>query len=213
MKRLLLFTWLCLATLLPGCASTHVVSSWQLPLAATHPQFKHLYVIALTPLDAVSVQLEQALVERLREEGIAATAARREFTEKELRDPAARERIAAAVKASGADGVLQVAYLHKSEKQVYVPPSPATAPAWVGPPPYWGYPGYFPYGYDAFYQPGYYATSTEYFAESSLYPAGSDTAVWQAESATVDPDTIAAGIRSFSGKLVKELKQSGALAR
>lgn len=204
---------LALLALLQGCASTRAVSSWQLPLAGPHPRFQHLYVIALTPVDAVAIQLEQALVERLRDAGVAATAARQDFSAQELREPAVRERIAGRVKASGADGVLLVAYQRKAEKQVYVPPSTTTLPLPPLPPPpvRGGYPAYIGYQYEVIYQPGYYTTSTEYYMASTLYQVGKDAPVWTAQSATVDPDTVAAGVRSFTKTLVRELGRAGAL--
>lgn len=203
---------LLLAAVLAGCASTRAVSSWQLPLSAPQPRFRHLYVIALVPLDPVGIQLEQALVKRLRDAGVGATSGREHFTEQELRDPAARERVAARVKAAGADGVLLVAFRRATEKQVYVPPASKTVAL---PPPTLlpgGAPGYIWPHYDILYEPGYYTTSTAVYMESSLIPAGKDVAVWRADSATVDPDSIRAGVRSFTSALVKELRESGALA-
>lgn len=203
---------LLLAAVLAGCASTRAVSSWQLPLSAPAPRFRHLYVIALVPLDPVGIQLEQALVRRLRDAGVGATSGREHFTEQELRDPAARERIAARVKAAGADGVLLVAFRRATEKQVYVPPVSRTVA--LPPPPLLpgGAPAYIGAHYDILYEPGYYTTSTAFYMESSLFPAGKDVAVWRADSATVDPDSIRAGVRSFTRALVEELRDSGALA-
>lgn len=203
---------LLLAALLPGCASTRAISSWQLPLSAPHPRFHHLYVIALVPLDPVGIRLEQALVGRLRDEGVAATAGRTHFTEQELRDPAARARVAAAVRAAGADGVLLVAFRRATERQIYVPPASTTVAL---PPPTLlpdGSPAYIGPRYDVIYEPGYYTTSTAFFMESSLFPAGKEVPVWRADSATVDPASIPAGVRSFTRALVDELRRSGALA-
>lgn len=207
-KTLLLL--LC-AGLLGGCASTRTSGSWQGPLAAPQPVFKHLYVIALTPLDAVAVDLEAALAEGLREAGIKASAARKDFSGQDLRDPAWRERIAAQVRARGADGVLLVAYVNSAEKQYYVPPTTQTVTV-AGP---WqpGWPAYLGYHYDIIFQPGYYTTSREYYMQSSLYADGREEPVWRAQSATVDPDTVQAGIRSFTRSLVGELRADGALAR
>lgn len=212
MHKFVVAVLLLLASVLAGCASTRAVSSWQLPLSAPQPRFRHLYVIALVPLDPVGIQLEQALVKRLRDAGVGATSGRQHFTEQELRDPAARERIAARVKAAGADGVLLVAFRRATEKQVYVPPASTTVAL---PPPTLlpgGVPGYVGPHYDILYEPGYYTTSTAFYMESSLFPAGKDVAVWRADSETVDPDSIRAGVRSFTSALVKELRESGALA-
>lgn len=213
MPRLLSIVLLALASLVAGCASTRAVSSWQLPLSTPHPRFHHLYVIALVPLDPVGIQLEEALVTRLRDEGVAATPGRRHFTGQELRDPAARERIAAQVKAAGADAVLLVAFRRATERPVYVPPASTTVA--LPPPPLLpsGAPAYIGPSYDILYEPGYYTTSTAFFMESSLFPAGKDNAVWRADSATTDPDSIPAGVRSFTRALVRELRRSGALAR
>lgn len=213
MTRCLTLLLLAVATLLGGCASTRAVSSWQLPLDAPRPQFRHLYVIALTPLDAIAVQLEAELVSRLEGEGLRASAGRRHFTEQELRDPAARTRIADQVRATGADGVLLINYLHAAEKKYYVPPSTSFQPALFAAPPYHGgYPAWIGYHYDVIHQPGYYATSTEYYVRSSLYQVGREAPVWQAQTATVDPASIEAGINSFARTLLQELKRAGALA-
>lgn len=213
MIRCLSILLLTVATLLGGCVSTRAVSSWQLPLDAPRPQFRHLYVIALTPLDAVAVRLEAELVSRLEGEGLRASAGRRHFTEEELRDPAARARITEQVKATGADGVLLVTYLNSAEKKYYVPPSTTFQPALLPSPAYYaGYPAWINYHYEVIHQPGYYATSTEYHVRSSLYQVGREKPVWQAQSATVDPDSIESGINSFARALMKELRQAGALA-
>lgn len=213
MSRLLSVVLLVLACLLAGCASTRAISSWLLPLSAPHPRFHHLYVIVLVPLDPVGVQLEQALVAGLRDEGVKATAGRQHFTAQELRDPAARERVAAQVKAAGADAVLLVAYRRATERSVYVPPASTTVA--LPPPPLLpnGAPAYIGPSFDILYEPGYYTTSTAFFMESTLMPAGKDSAVWRADSATTDPDSIRAGVRSFTRALVQELRRSGALAR
>lgn len=213
MARLSLAVLCALLALLQGCASTQAISSWQLPLAAPKPQFHHLVVIALTPLDPVAVQLEAELASRLGDEGIVATPARQHFTEAELRDPKARERIAARVRELGADGVLVLAYLHSAEKKYYVPGTTTWVPAPPPPPRYGGYPAYIGYHYDLVYQPGYTAVSTEYYMKSSLYPVGAEQPVWTAQSATADPNSIADGISSFSRSLVRELKKAGVLPR
>ena len=213
MTRCFAILLLAAATVLGGCVSTRAVSSWQLPLDAPRPQFRQLYVIALTPLDAVAVQLEAELVSRLEGEGLRATAGRRHFTEKELRDPATRARIAEQVRAAGADGVLLVTYLNSAEKKYYVPPSTTYQPALLPAPPlHGGYPAWIGYHYDVVHQPGYYATSTEYYVRTSLYQVGREEPVWQAQSATVDPDSIEAGISSFAKALLKEMKKAGAIA-
>lgn len=212
MARPLAVLLLLLSALLAGCASTHAISSWLLPLSAPHPRFHHVYVIILVPLDPVAIRLEQDLVTRLRDAGVAATGGREHFTADELRDPAARDRIAERVRAVRADGVLVVTFRRATEKQVYVPPTGTTLAL---PPPVLqpgGGPTYVGPSYSVVYEPGYYTTSTAFFMESLLYPAGKDTAVWRADSATVDPASIPAGVRSFSRALVDELRRSGALA-
>lgn len=211
MRAVLPSLLLVLALLAGGCATTRLAGHWEGPLATPPAPFRHLYVIALTPLDPVAVQLEAALVARLQEAGIQASAARQDFSAADLRDPAWRERIAGRVRERGADGVLLVAYLDSAEKQYYVPPSTQTVTV-AGP---WrpGWPAYVGYHYDIVFQPGYYATSREYYMQSSLYAEGREEPVWRAQSATADPDTLAAGIRSFTRALVGELRADGALAR
>jgi hypothetical protein len=213
MARLSLAVLLALLALLQGCASTRAMSSWQLPLSAPKPQFKHLFVIALTPLDPVAVQLEAELASRLADEGIAATPARQHFAEAELRDAQARERIAGKVRALGADGVLVIAYLHSAEKKYYVPGTTTWVPAPPPPPRHGGYPAYIGYHYDLVYQPGYTAVSTEYYMKSSLYQVGEEQPVWTAQSATADPTSISDGISSFSRALVRELRTAGVLPK
>lgn len=213
MARFSLALLCALLALLSGCASTQAISSWQLPLSAPRPQFHHLFVIALTPLDPVAVQLEAELASRLAGEGLPATPARQYFTEAELRDAKARERIAARVRELGADGVLVVAYLHSAEKKYYVPGSTTWVPAPPPPPLHGGYPAYIGYHYDLVYQPGYTAVSTEYYMKSSLYAVGDEQPVWAAQSATADPASIADGISSFSRALVGELKKAGVVSR
>lgn len=114
------------------------------------------------------------------------------------------------VKRTGVDAVLVTVLLQEEVRQQYVPPRNDVVA--VGNVPYFmGYGTFVGYHYENVYTPGYLNEQKDYFVQTTLFDVSTGTAVWRAQSKTVDPVSMHKGIASFSDAVVGRLQRDGVL--
>jgi len=174
--------------------------------------YANLLVLAVSDQGQVRQVVEQGLVDRLGTTGVKARAA-------SLLMPGAldkknpdkiRAEAEKVVAQTGVDAVLVTVLLHEDVRQEYVPPRNDVVA--VGNVPYFmGYGAFVGYHYEAVHTPGYITEEKDYFVQTMLFDTNTGKSVWKAQSRTVDPGGLAAGVGSFSKAIADRLQKDGLL--
>lgn len=187
-----------------GCASTRIVNEWVSPQYAAH-RFERILVIGVSKQAGVRRSFEDALVARLREEGVEAEPSYRwipkdgPVDEAQLRD---------AVAQSKADGVLMTRLVRREVRTEVTPGTyqPAVPIAGIG-----LYPWYTG-AWVGYYEPPRIYQHEVRVAETSLYDAVGNQLVWTATAETVPTGSLVKDIAGYVSKMVKALKKDHLLA-
>ena len=201
---------LCLSLSLLACATpTETYSTWQTRTSEAKPTFSHLYVLAMSEKAANAAVVEKEIRHNLEKEGIRVTLGSETLGSVDRASDGFREAVTAEVQQSGADGVMVVTLLKIEERDEYVPPQVDYTPAYNAHV-YLGYAPYVGHHSTLLYQPGYYYNARDYYLQTQLYSIASKKPVWQAQSRTMNPDTLARGAQGFARSMVEALSDDGA---
>jgi len=196
------FYWFWAALVVLGCGPSFKLSQSWVPANASPHTFNKIVVLVLAPAkysDAGRVG-EQQLAAELKANGVNAVSAQDEFGPQRFRKDDEQGALAA-LKKSGADGVIVTSLLDEQKDKRYVPGG-----GWY-PPPYYGrFWGYYSFWYDRAYDQGYYETTRKYFFETNLYDLSTSSLLYSVQSQTMDPGSTDALARVFSKKVVKDMK-------
>ncbi len=191
--------WLALAVgawLVAGCASTTLQTVWKDP-NYRGGAFKRIFAIGLSARDVTARRvLEDVLVAKLKAGGVDAVPAW-QFLAND--GPADEAVLAAAVAASGADGML-MARLLGIDTQTNVWPAMAPGPrfGWYG-----FYSGWYAY-------PQVTQTQTA-VVETTLFDVRSQRIVWSATSETFNPSSMQKDAPGFADVILASLRNEGLL--
>lgn len=188
--------------LLAGCQTTSIQSAWFDSSYKGGP-FRKIVVIASDGTTADSRVFEDIMVQSLQAAGVAAIPG---YTTVPPDARRAEAPFAAAVAATGADGVILVRLIRvdtKTQVSTMMMPGPMVGP--------WG--GFYGGG---FYGGGFYAVPqvTQYevaSVETNVYAVASRTLVWAATTQTVDPRSIEKEAPNFANIVITQLRARGLL--
>jgi hypothetical protein len=191
------------AALLAACApSTTIVNQWDSPDPG--PALKRILVVGVIRDVSVRRTFEDEMVAALRARGVQAEPAYRYAPQD---GPLPREALEAAVRESGATGVLTTRVV-KVEQQATVVPPPA--PMW-GPP--YGFYGWYGGAWGpAFaypYAPAQVVVSDNVYAEVRLFRVAGDALVWAATTKTFSPSNPRQDSAQFANLIVGQLAAKG----
>ena len=201
------------AVMLAACATTtETHSTWQTKTGEPRPAFDHLFIVVLAETAVTSAVVEQQVAKSLKKRSIDSTLSTASLAGERQHADDFREQIEAAVKESGADGVMVVSLLKVEERDEYIPPTVDYMPM-TSAPMYLGYGPYVGYSYSAIYQPGYYQNATDYYLQTQVYSAATEKPVWQAQSRSMNPYNPKSGAEGYAKSVVGQLDKDGALKR
>ena len=188
--------------LLAGCQTTSIQSAWFDSSYRGGP-FTKIVVIASDGTTSDSRVFEDIMVQSLQAAGVAAIPG---YTTVPPDARRAEAPFAAAVAATGADGVILVRLIRvdtKTQVSTMMMPGPMVGP--------WG--GFYGGG---FYGGGFYAVPqvTQYevaSVETNVYAVASRTLVWAATTQTVDPRAIEKEAPNFANIVITQLRARGLL--
>jgi hypothetical protein len=194
------------ALIMVSCTTTNMVQVWRNPSYTATP-VKRIFVVAIIPQEGYRAIFESALTRALNNQGYLTRPSFSVFPPGQLN----REQVTAYVKAQSIDLVV-VMRLSKQTDVQYVPPTVTYVP----PPAYFGgWYGFYGYGYNAVYSPGYYAENTIVVAETNVYSAHSEPEplVWSGSSSTFNFSHASDAADSVADALVSDLTKAGILVK
>jgi hypothetical protein len=185
--------------------STKLVAAWQLP-GYVPMGFKRVLVICVTRDGGRRRTFEDAFSYQLIGRGVTATSS---YTLIPQDGQVPNEKLEAAIRASGADGVLVTRFLGQNTQINY---SPGYIYGPVGPAYYGGFYGYYgsAWGYD--YVPPMQTTTTVVTLETDVFDAAKLEMVWSGTTQTSNPTTIGQEMTGFAKIVIDSMAQRGILA-
>jgi hypothetical protein len=186
-------------------SSTQLVSAWQLP-GYVPIGFKRVLVICVTRDGGRRRTFEDAFSYQLMGRGLTAISS---YTLIPENGQVPNEKLEAAIRASGADGVLVTRFLGMNTQVTYNPGYVYTT---TGPAYYGGFYGYYgtAWGYD--YVPSTYSTNTVATLETDAFDAAKLEMVWSGTTQTTNPTSIGQEMQGFAKIIVDAMAQRGVLA-
>lgn len=184
-----------LALAAAGCATTSLVSSWTDESWSGGKRTK-LLVVGVARDASLRRLYEDEFVRRAAAAGVQAVQSYRFVPED---GPVSEERLRKAVAESGADGVLTSALVAVTQEAV-------VSPGFAGPPPGFGYYGFYRWGWGGAYVPPTVRTYYVFFIETRLHDAGTNALLWAGTTRTASFDSAASHIRGFVDVILGALR-------
>jgi hypothetical protein len=192
-------------------SSTSIVGSYKAP-GVTQVAFKKLFVSALTGNTAAKQTVETGMSQYLSTKGIASVKSIDVFPPDfhSSGNDKDKDAVLKTIRDKNCDGILTIALVNKETETHYVPGTG------VYPAPGFGYYGsfgaYWAYGYNSFYQPGYYENTKVYYIETNLYDAATEKLVWSAQSKTYDPSSLDDFLKGYEKAMAEQVVKDGLVA-
>lgn len=194
-------TWVLLGSIwlwLAGCASTDLVSTWKEPSAGPLG-FRKVIALAVTKEESVRRTMEDTMVKRMK----SAVPAYQTIPTRDLETP---DKVKAAIRSSGADGLVMVRVIGVTTEVSRQPGDyqwkPSSSPyLWDG----WGGSWY------AVYDPGVEVKERFVVVEVNVYSIESGKLLWASRSRTAEPRSMGALVESIADANAEAMKKAGLL--
>jgi len=199
------------ATLLSGCATQKITTSWINPEAQTKGPYKSIFVMVMAQSQAAGFDIEDRMAQTIASRGNKAVRSTDVFPPKlSLSENFTKEQLAEAINKTGCDAVLTIAVLDVLQVETYKPGT-AYYPMNYGM--YGSYYGYYSYYSPMVYSPGYYSTDKTYYIETNFYDLASDQLMWSIQSEAYNPTSLEKWFKEYSYQLLNELKTEKLIAK
>ena len=185
-----------LAAILIACTTAKPVMEWKDPSYVNGP-LDRVLVVAVCHQETVRRTFENSFVDRLRTEGVSATAS---FMVMPVDERPSKAVVRSALAKQQFDSVLVTHLIGVDEKEIYRPPTYRATP-------YRGLYGYYGHVGSYVYKPGYYTRYDRYKLESNLYDARTEQLIWSLRSETINPSGEQALIDAKTKTVVARMKQ------
>ena len=185
-------------------SSTKFTDTWR-PGDAQPVSAEGMQVAAVFITNDVSARRvgEDALVEQLARYGSHAFPSYTMITDEEVKD---RDLVRAKLKERGVDAVMSIRVISSRDVVSY-------SPGYWAAPYYGSLWGYWGYGWNSVYTPGYLRTDTEVVAETLLYSFEQDKLIWAGISETFNPKDVEHGVRKVAKKAVNKMSDQAVLIK
>jgi hypothetical protein len=187
-----------------GTTSTKFTSTWKpagaQPVSAAG---MHVAVVFIHSNRALRRTGENALAEQLARYGAISIPSYRIMPDR----PGDREVANRLFKQAGIDAVVTMRVVKRDQSVTYTPDfwtvSPVHSSLW----------GYWAYGWDSAYGPGYLQTETRVGVETLLYSVAEDRLLWAGSSETFDPHSVKSAVRQIAKKAVAKMNEERVLLK
>ena len=210
MKSKLLYTLL-LATILSGCVSQKITTSWINPEAGSKGPYESIFVMVMAQSNAASFDIEDRMAETFASRGRKSVVSSSVFpAQLSAAESLTRDQMADAIKRTGCDAVFIIAVLDVLSVETY---NPGTAYYPMNYGMYGSYYGYYSHYYPQVYSPGYYSTDKTYYIETNFYDVASDQLLFSIQSEAYNPSSLDSWFREYTYLLTNELKSEGLITK
>lgn len=191
----------CVATL--GCASTGFISTWQEPLdGPIEFQGKRVAAVVMHPDPSIRRAAENELARELSKRGAQGVASYSLYQGEPPKEQAEARKILQDANIEGA------VVMHPTGTDKELSYNQGTGP-WYSGAYYGSFYGYWGYGWNAAYSPGYLVTDTIVYVETLVYSVPEDKLLWAGQSKTTNPSDVAKFVRELASAAASEMRKAG----
>ena len=195
----------CVTLLVSACATTTFQTTWRNPEAKPIKLSGQKVVgLFITNKPALRRSAEDAMAREITARGAQGVPAYTVLDDTEIRD---RDAAKAKLESLGFSGVVVLRIVGRETQYRYEPGYWWTVPHYRR---FWG--GYWGYGWNTVYEPGYLDVDRIVSAETLVYSFEQDVLVWAGISRTIDPAGINSFIADLARAVTKEMAKEGLLA-
>jgi len=108
------------------------------------------------------------------------------------------------------DAIVTIVLLDKEKERYYVPAHVRRSPYVIYQNRFWNY---YSTMYDRVYTPGYYATNTRYFWETSFYDLSESRLLYSAQSQSFDPESVNNLAHQYGQMLINDMTKSNVIQK
>jgi hypothetical protein len=200
-----------LATLLSGCASQKITTSWINPEAKSKGPYESIFVMVMAQSNAASFDIEDRIAETFASRGRKSVVSSSVFpAQLSASTNLSKDQMAEVIKSTGCDAVFVIAVLDVLSVETYKPGT-AYYPMNYGM--YGSYYGYYNHYYPQVYSPGYYSTDKTYYIETNFYDVASDQLLFSIQSEAYNTSSLESWFKEYSYNLINELKKEGLIEK
>ncbi len=193
-----------------GCSTSKTTTSWKADNVINSKYNKVLVMGIMRDADrSGQMNMEIHAVGDLCDLGYKAVSGLQEFGPKAF-DNIDEETAVAKLRNSGVDGIITIVLLDKQKEKKYIPANMYASPNGYYFNRFWGYKTAMS---QRIYEPGYYATETQYFWESNLYDVNSRKLVYSVQTQSFDSAALVMMGHQFSQNIFKEMVKSNVLKK
>jgi len=188
-----------------SCNSTRIISSWSINNPPAGAMNKVLVIGVMADREARD-QIEQAMVNALNRDGIAANTAVTIFGPRRF-DNLQESEIIGKLRGSEYTAVMIVSLVNKERDIRYIPGS-----FYMFPSPHMGISRFhrrYWFVYDQMFIPGRFETTTNWVLEADIFTISDDQLIYSAQTRSYDPNNARALAESFTRAIVAELRTKG----
>lgn len=209
MKRIKAVSFL-VVTVVCGCTSTKITSSWKAPEAASQAYSQIAVVGLIREADrSIRERMEDHLVGDLETRGYQAYSSAVRFGPKAF-EGKSEEQVYQQLKQSGADAVLTIVLLNKEMEKYYEPATVIYSPYALY---YRRFEGYYSTLTTRIAAAGYYNVATKYFWESNLYDLSTGQLLYSVQTQSFDPTSTESLAHEYGKMIVQDLVKKNVLTR
>jgi len=177
-------------TLLAGCSTTHVTTTWKAP-DVQRLELKKVVAFLVVKDEVVRRNGEHELCERITRIPCAPA-----FAVVADADRGDVEKLARQVDAAGFDGAVVLRYAGRRTEETYVPP---VAPLW----------GYYGQGWGMAYDPGYVRTDELVDVETAVYAVKARKLLWAGTTESLDPADVRRTVDEIVDAVAAAMRKEG----
>jgi hypothetical protein len=192
---------LAVGLMLSGCgSSTHFTQVWK-DDALTQWTFKKVAVAAISPNESIRRTGESQMAASVRAHGVEAEGVSSLMPIEKLKD---KDFVQQKLSENNFDALITMRLVAADAKTSYVPGTVTSFPTSYYSP--WGYYGY---GWQSVYEPGYMVTNTYVNIETNIYSIKDEKLVWSGMSQSVDPSSAQKLVEEISQEAYYEMQKQG----
>lgn len=208
MKKYTLYSIALLLTV--SCTTAKITSTWIDKNANFNKYQKILVLTIFNEKDrSIQAQIENHLVNDLKENGYTAISALSEFGPK-IFENKSEEEVIKNLEKNNIDAIITIVLLNKKKERKYIPGNIYYTPMGNYYNRFWGYRGML---YNRIYEPGYYITESTYFWESNFYDMNTQKMLYSIQTKSFDINNTTYFGHEYSKRIMKNMIENGVIIK
>ena len=204
MKKIIIPAVIIFSSIISGCSSTQITSSWSEPdKSIVVEKLNKVLVVALFKDETSRHRAEDQMAGYLSGKGIASY----NYLDASF-NKANEELLRKKIKADGFDGAVTMRLVDVDKEKIYTPGNLSLYPTY-----YRNFSGYYYNSWSSYSFPGYYSTTKVYTIETNVYSIKEDKIIWTGLTETTNPDGVKKITEEVAHAVYKKMLKEGFISK